>query len=749
MKMSLTLYSDPVGIADIERFSFDDFQGPFDECFTQRVAFPSVDIDPLIPEQTVRVDLGSNTGMINYAVASYLIETDVLPKQDMDKYPAYWFYYVTAIERKRSSTVCEIHLKLDGVTTLLYAKVSSLNALFTDQCYIRREHRDRFLYPSSGTYTNLQYDIDRIPENIPVVKKKTRMTALTNKSGVKPNMKWYIVYKAKKSWSGADASSANAIQTYLLPDESLKVSDSTSSGSGAVLSWTGIDDIPMAENQVYYLSNSWSPSYLISLGGIHLNAAGVFMTAWRWHYSGTAVIFETWDFKGSPGAITEIDYNTTTYNDPSSISAIVSRMTHFRVLPDYTTDQDAIDAGTHIDVGAGTTTVSAIYSADFATLDRTDPLLVKIIETPYCPGVISKDANDNYSIARATFDQQTKMWKPNSNFLWQQTLYDGTALTSYIIPAVQTWKAVDTAAAADDWDGFDPKLLHSDFYELKVVYDSFSVSSHLEDIVLSTNALITASTSRYLSASWHVSRDINSVFAVRLSGTYTAESKMESKTQDFGDWVVIDRNNERPLFTNAYLNYMRAGYNYDQKAKAMQNWSAIAGVALSAVGTGVGVAAGNPLIAVSGAAGLIASISSAAMGAAQRDNSMEGKLAQLKAQGTSVSGSSDVAILDLYSQQAYFVEYRPEKAIQGSLARLFHLYGYATGEYKKPDITSRSLWNYVEGDMILNQSAVTGIPQQVAARAIEQFAKGITIIHGTYDIYDMTQHYENWENRLL
>ena len=750
MKMSLKLYSDPSAMASIERFAFTGLPSNVSSALTERLSIASCDLDPLIEEQDIRVDMGSNTGTVNYAVAIPIEVVDQYPKQEMDKYPAKWFFYVTSIKRKRSSTVCELSLKLDAVTTLFYGKTANVvNNFFTPQSYIRREHRNRFLYPTDKSGTEWQYNIDKIPENIPVTMKKLRMNQLDNYGTSKQLMKWYIVYKAKKAWGSGDVSSSNALETFFLPHDSLKISDSTSSGTGSDVDWSVIGDFGFAVGMWYYVSDEWSPGFDFDFAGDTLQASnGIPMVAILIEsISGNEVRGKYRTFGGSTGEFTSIvQSGVVMYSGPY---ASFRKLSYFRSLAYYTTNMEEIRTGAKYQINAGTTTVAEIDSIGFNDLDRTDPLLVKVIETPYAPAEL-KVSGTNYSLENCTFDQATKMFKPTGTTKWWQRLTYNTS--AVILPSVATYKTITGRSYSDSWDLFDPKLLHSDFYAIKIVYDTFSVNIELENMVISGNTLIKNTSARAIAAYWHISPDLNSVFAIEAEGLNSAEASsfLKSHTQDFGQWAVVDRNNEKPLFTNAYLNYMRVGYNYDQKAKALQNWSAMTGIVLSAIGTIAGAATGQTHITAMSAAGLIASISSAAFGAASRENSMQAKMGELKAQGTSVAGSSDVAILDLYSQKACIVEYAPDQEIRYSLARLFHYFGYATGCFKKPDVMSRSLWNYLEGDIVFDQGLTAHLPQQILERAIRQFKDGLTLMHyDTYSVLDMTQYRYNWENVLL
>lgn len=745
MKMQLRLLRDPVGIENIEAFSFAIANNSIPNRFNLVKAFAEVDLDPLLEEQTVRIDLGSAAPTMNYAMAIY----NNPAKQEMDKYPLFWFFYVTKVVRKNSSTVCEITLKLDGLTTLMEAvktiEGKKISDLFTAQSYIRREHRSRFLAPSSTNYS--QYAIDKVKEGIPVDLKKIAKRTLLSNSLYEEAMQWWLVYRSRQSWSGGDPSSGNAIDVYICPEKRLKVSSSQSSGTGQNVVWQTIEQCQFSSGGYYEVDSERSPGFLFNIGSFSADAATYFMIIVHYTLVGGVMTFEIFAYKGSKGAITESTKTTVSFSSFPWGYASFIRLSTFKVLSSLTTDSEEIDEAPELQINAGTTTVSAVYSTKFSDLDRTDPLLVKIVETPYPPALLTRDANYNFDLANCDFDPATAMWKPRSATPWYQPLTQDGATAIPLTKA--TAKYIGGAAYNDAWDGFDPKLLNSEFYEIKVVYDVYAVSIELENEEI-PSARYDDIAGRKLSVYWHISPDMNSLFAIEARLVYLADASLASKTQDFGSFAVVDRNNEKPIFTNAYLNYMRVGYNYDQKAKSLQNWSSMAGIAISAAGMIAGaVIPGGQALSVASAAGLIASISGAAFGAASRENAMQGKLAQLKAQGTSVSGSSDVAILNLYSKKAQIIEYFPDDAVANSLAILFHRYGYATNQFKKPDVESRSLWNYLEGDVVIDESVTYGVPPQVIDRAIAQIKEGITIMHYKHGVYDLRQTLENWEEDVL
>lgn len=754
MKMTLRLYRNRSLIESIAGFAFTEANNYLKSLFNL-VWSGSVDFDPLIEEQVVRIDFGTSSAYVDYAGAT----PDAALKQAMDGNPPAWFYHVVGIDRKYSSTVVAIKLRLDGATTLFNAIQKgggTLERVFTAQSFIRREHRGRFLAPESTNYS--QYEIDKVKENIPVELKKFSKRELYGNSDYERALKWYIVYKSRQNW-GEDVSSANALDVYFCPEHALRVAGAGSSGSGSSVTWRPLAD-HISEGNHYYVIASESPNYSFAITGYRdadLSAvtSHTFTSSAGWLLrmrlvKNVATNVDRLDvsvYQGTSNNVTAVaNYEFYGRQTENVIYASFTRLTQFRVLPSSTTSLGLVQDGSVLTVNAGTTAVPAVYSLGFSDIDRTDPLLVKIVESPYAPSILLRDSNLNFSLASCDFDPSTLMWKPTSSTPWRQALTDQGYVN--IPTGKRTAKYIGAASYTDSWDGFDPKLLNSEFYAIKIVYDVYSTSIELEneDIPSSRYADISG---RVLSIYWHITPDIGSIFAIEANLLYLAEPSLPSRTQDFGSFCVVDRNNEKPLFTNAYLNYMRVGYNYDQKAKSLQNWSSILGIALSAAGTAAGAATGQAAITAASATSLISSIASASMGAASRENSLQGKMAQLKAQGTSVAGASDVAILNLYSPRVSIIEYFPDDAIASSLAVLFHRFGYATNQFKAPDIQSRSLWNYLEGDVVIDQAYATGIPHQVIARTIAQVKEGLTIFHGKHGFYNLDQSYENWEEDVI
>ena len=157
---------------------------------------------------------------------------------------------------------------------------------------------------------------------------------------------------------------------------------------------------------------------------------------------------------------------------------------------------------------------------------------------------------------------------------------------------------------------------------------------------------------------------INSRFLFYFPGY---KLKSYCKSSDYVNVLPVDRNNEVVLYNNQYINYLRTGYNYDVKAK--QRTDAATGInsALAIIGAissvGLGVASGNPLLAIGGVVAGFSTTGHAIMNmlnaTAQSEQNLNSKMDQLRAQATSVAGSDDIDILEAYSDnRAKLTEYR-------------------------------------------------------------------------------------------
>lgn len=308
----------------------------------------------------------------------------------------------------------------------------------------------------------------------------------------------------------------------------------------------------------------------------------------------------------------------------------------------------------------------------------------------------------------------------------------------------------------------ESKLYHSNFYTYKLAYDSFAAQIALERF--KTNLATPPIAIRF-----KPSNTINSNMMFKWDCPSSSSYK---KVSDYEEFISATRNNEKSLYNNDYVNYIRTGYNYDRKIK---NWSLGSSAANAVLGTGSNLAstAINRHIAkiTSGAtkaaslatvgawigfgAGTVAALLGGVVSWIQQETQWESKLAQLKAQSTSVSGSDDIDLLNWYNgNKLHIITYKASDRTCELVYDLFRYTGYATNIQKKPDLQTRCWYNFIQCEAKFNNeedNVLKPFIDDIKAR----FSAGITNYHmnilpstGAYT-WDWDQEYENFEVSLI
>lgn len=288
----------------------------------------------------------------------------------------------------------------------------------------------------------------------------------------------------------------------------------------------------------------------------------------------------------------------------------------------------------------------------------------------------------------------------------------------------------------------DPKLYCSDFYEIKFAYDIFSYDFKLENVDFAKHQ------THNISFHFKPTNTINGnlLFTLTLNN---AQVQLEN------DYPVIasTRNNEMPLFNNNFVNYIRSGYNYDKKSKAIESESRWIGFAISTIGTIASAAVGGPVGAASAVvtgASAVGQLVGAISGQAQSDNDMASKLSQLKLQATNISSCDDQDLLRHYNGNRLrgFV-YAARSNILKMADDLFYYYGYATNRQKIPNYYTRLWFNFVQCVPDFDLSAEKSNFNQCLEEVTQKLKDGVTIFHGVELngalYYDLSQTKENWE----
>lgn len=407
------------------------------------------------------------------------------------------------------------------------------------------------------------------------------------------------------------------------------------------------------------------------------------------------------------------------------------------------TSESVKSASIPINSGSSTTTFT---SPAFNELDLTDPKLIKIINFPYAPIETIVGARE-FSYLPENMVQGNNclaLNKPQkSQFLRTLDFEDSNPFTNLKVQGSFTLSKRTTRNIK-----YESKLFHSDYFIPKFVYDSFAFQFRLEDMDI--NHYIDNQSSHFY-VDYACSNNIQSKFLFKFN-----QYVCTREVQDYNDVLIIDRNNEKALYTNAYINYIKAGgFRFDSKnadSQKLANGLTIAFSTLGAIAsfvstpvTGVKGIAGGIGLAISTASKTISSI----MSAQQNDRAIAQKMLQLNNQSTNVSTSEDIDLLKIYSNnKAKICYYKISSYLENALWDLFHYFGYKCNDYKIPIINSRCNFNFVQGEVILCDYTFN---EEIANEITNKWKEGITFMHwdsGTSS-YDLYQEYENFENNLL
>lgn len=323
-----------------------------------------------------------------------------------------------------------------------------------------------------------------------------------------------------------------------------------------------------------------------------------------------------------------------------------------------------------------------------------------------------------------------------------------------------------TAKPTEKTDGkagalqLEPKVYSSEFRFSKLVYDSFSIVLKGEDTYFNSN--LTETGNDKIVFKFFASPSMVSEFDFSLYSWpgYSASEFILTPvwTEDYPLHLIINRNNETPVYTSAYLDYLRTGYNYDLKSQAVQLGMQGLGIAISAINAGVGLAATfTPGVgiaaapyAVSAATGFVSSIVNIGKNAAENERGNAQRLKELQAQGASVAGNSDFAVSKRYTKNRVSLEtYTVEPRLINAARSFFYLKGYATDEIKAPSCHTRAHFDFVECDPVFQPEALSLFPKWMLDLIADDLRQGVTFLHAVAGDYDIAQQSSNYELSVL
>ena len=491
-----------------------------------------------------------------------------------------WYYFIMNTDWKSANTI-ELKLSIDSINTFRN------DLTWSDKTSIQREHEDRF-YKQEGSNILIRR-IDKEKEQINA--EKTLMDSFPIYQANK-NCDWYLIYKTRDNLSPDNPN--NPIYCYTIASEPLTISKS-SSESQVVRAGD------LVENHYYYFTDVDNPGGIITVDNktFNLNTEGQKMVIlqragtqvrYTWYEGGLGVAHSS--TRRTVGSSTHYINTTTPFGTkeigPETSTTSPSPDVYPTASIGYLADSITINVGNFLRVSTEDLLPYGVYgiikkatervnvaagSIERKTItlnevDKTDSRIVKIIKLPYAP------CNITYNNGVYTFPSE---WKYEAGYMRLNdtslsTEFENDIGRIYFPELFHTETAQPTQLKNFDRES---KLYHSDFYNFKLVYDSFVREIALERIDTSEFSKSTTWDlgNTFLKLKFKPTNTINSKFAFKIDYSVWDEAHyfaQYNQSFDYEDYLLISRNNEETIFSNDYLNYIRTGYNYDKKAKELE-----------------------------------------------------------------------------------------------------------------------------------------------------------------------------------
>ena len=688
-----------------------------------------------------------------------------------------WYYFIMNTDWKSTNAV-ELKLSIDSINTFRN------DLTFTDKTLVGREHGDRILKQPRGGY--FIRAVDKVSEQIPANKQAYWEGSSIYQNQNRLNYDWYLIYKTRNNLSPDNPS--NPIDCFLCANKALKIANESAvtsktytyadfndgvyyyfndldNDTGVVNGHTIGSKVTVVTNIKYSGGTQTNVKAQRTLRGIVLYRSGTKLY-YAYQFDNNIAYWDTYtdEFHVVLSTIGPTNFSTPEVSNlpgkpMHTINSItITKGRFFRYSSVYypIPEQAYINANQTMAAYIGQT---AVYTDTYANIDKTDSRIVKIIKLPYAP------CNIGYANTIYTFPSE---WTYTNGYM---KLNDASLSTEFLnerigrvnLPELYVQEPTTYSATAPKDIKYESKLYHSDFYDFKLVYDSFVRDIKLENF--ETNMFDPSYAWKpnltTLDIDFKPTNTINSKFAFRIE-TFLSDPTGDydfadyKTTSDYEKYLLVSRNNEETIFSNDYLNYIRTGYNYDKKSKQDQStksWllgglqlaAGVASFAASVYTGGVSAAAGIALVS-----GAISTFASNAYTQASNERSMQSKLASLAAQSSNVAGSDDVDLLSYYNEnRLQVIKYKTEELQQQALYNLFFYCGYKRDQMKIPDTNSRYWFNFVQCKPVFTEEGITPYNDYIAD-VKSRYEAGVTIYHhhpfGTQ--WDWQQQYENWENSV-
>ena len=583
--------------------------------------------------------------------------------------------------------------------------------------------------------TKIKRTIDMYGEGLTPILLKTGSLKINDKN--LGDVNWYLVYKNRDDIEATDFNQVNPVECFIVQDNPINVSFT----GGNVISVAQLED-----GKIYYIRKpTWDESAVtpndVSIEDDNGNTQQTFISSSTrqmiyFYKSGNDIVWGT--LAGSSGFSWSAVYSEigkTKYLIPDTNPCLVGVSSSLLECVTQT-DYEDITTESYMTLASSSVQIDGIDD-----VDRTSAKMIKIIKLPYCPIPMTKTGSvysfDSSKFEYKVTDEITGIAFKDLNMSLLRTIETFTLNPYYEIEDLD----FTNVSAYDKYQSkFESKLLHSDFYQKKFVYDSFSYTFKLEF------ADVYNDIPQFLNFKFKMTTTINSKFLYQFD-----ETILSYATEDYERSLPVARNNEMALYNNQYINYLRTGFNYDVKSKNRQEFASVVGTGLQLVGAiasfatagvtgGMGIATGI---------GLLTSTTMSAINTAntiaQSEQNIQARMTQARAQATNVSGSDDVDLMSYYAgNRPRMMTYELSPKMKQAMLDVFHYNGYISGEMKVPNFTGRIWFNFISCDIIFSE--VRNIPDDCLEDLKTLFKDGVVVMHKYDNQWNWNRQNENWEN---
>lgn len=665
------------------------------------------------------------------------------------------FYYIEGIEQESKNTI-RLYLKLDVLNTYY----DQFKSKMTNATYILRGHEDRFkpfLLSDVERTLQLVSIFNRVPEgdNFPLRQlegmRETIYDIRGGDSEASP-LKFYLVYRTANDGRPCIDLCAN---------RELLLSGADEGGEAVEMKAS-----EMVNGRYYYMLGDFTFQYEY----MEDTGQGTEIPTWSLPYFVTNGIMQFQ--KSGTDLIIRCVYGSTTLILTSDVSDGIIRIVKGRRV--YysnvaTFDSGAISQFPYATINAGD--YPAKYLGNIEQLDKTAQSLVKVIECPYCP--ISYTFNSStgiYTFNRALFDSESEAEYPK----YLRTYQLGKELPKVQIGRLADWNdylvqegpasAIENLATSPA-PAFlvDPKIYTSQYMAITLVYDSFAKQIKFEDFQHTGQNYYGHNHLQFL---FKQSANVSSalMFELRTSDEIDPEGGfvLTKAEENYPRIMTASRNNELALFSSAYLDYLKNGYNYDKKKREenlqfqggmslLQTLGSLLSFALAPATGGISAAAGASLAV--GAATSYANMGRAVM---QSGEELNQKINLLKAQSYAVSSIDDLDLFNEYGKnKLQLVKYSVEGHNLNQIKTRFQYFGYAVEKYSNPYpfyFNGRHNFNFLKCEPVFVQSVSRAIPMDYLNEIADKLRGGVTVWHKrfyVYNNYELNRDCENIEESIL